>query len=87
MGPTRRIKAASVRTTAVPVETTPDEEEQEEQMEQDGLYTPQQHRPGPYQRQSSASFSSGAYPLQRGTACLSCRKRKMVSGPNKAFYC
>jgi hypothetical protein len=77
MAPTRRVKTARAASQRPPFPPTPSgsEEYSDHDMDPDATYNPSNTHPraSPYQR-----HSQGAYPLQRGTACLSCRKRKMV---------
>jgi len=77
MAPTRRAKPN--RTPAYP--PTPPSAEDDEYRPQDSTLT-SNGRHTPYQRAvsqsaASAAMPAGATPLQRGSACLSCRKRKM----------
>ena len=77
MAPTRRVKTARAASQRPPFPPTPSgsEEYSDHDMDPDATYNPSSTHPraSPYHR-----HSQGAYPLQRGTACLSCRKRKMV---------
>jgi hypothetical protein len=76
MAPTRRT-----RTNQAPAyPPTPPSAEDDEYFPQEATITVHgRHNPTPYQRASSrdAGMSAGPTPLQRGSACLSCRKRKM----------
>lgn len=80
MAPTRRVKTARAASQRPPFPPTPSgsEEYSDHDMDPDATYNPSSTHPraSPYHR-----HSQGAYPLQRGTACLSCRKRKMVRVP------
>ena len=77
MAPTRRVKTARAPSQRPPFPPTPSgsDEYSDHDMDPDANYNPSGAHPraSPYHR-----HSQGAYPLQRGTACLSCRKRKMV---------
>lgn len=76
MAPTRRTRTN--QTPAYP--PTPPSAEDDEYLPQDSVIA-SIGRHTPYQRAVSqgagAAMSAGAAPLQRGSACLSCRKRKM----------
>ena len=80
MAPTRRVKTARAASQRPPFPPTPSgsEEYSDHDMDPDTTYNPSSTHPraSPYHR-----HAQGAYPLQRGTACLSCRKRKMVRVP------
>ena len=80
MAPTRRVKTARAASQRPPFPPTPSgsEEYSDHDMDPDTNYNPSSTHPraSPYHR-----HAQGAYPLQRGTACLSCRKRKMVRVP------
>ena len=77
MAPTRRVKTARAASQRPPFPPTPSgsDDYSDHDMDPDATYNPSNTHPraSPYHR-----HSQGAYPLQRGTACLSCRKRKMV---------
>lgn len=81
MAPTRRVKTARAASQRPPFPPTPSgsEEYSDHEMDPDATYNPSSTHPraSPYHHR----HSQGAYPLQRGTACLSCRKRKMVRVP------
>ena len=81
MAPTRRVKTARAASQRPPFPPTPSgsEEYSDHDMDPDATYNPSSTHPraSPYHR-----HAQGAYPLQRGTACLSCRKRKMVRVPS-----
>lgn len=76
MAPTRRGK----NNQAPVYPPSPPSEDDNEYNPQDSSYSHMASTTGrqtPYQRGTSQGAAGGAVPLQRGSACLSCRKRKM----------
>lgn len=78
MAPTRRTKISSNQ--AYPP-SPPSEDDNDYNPHQESAHMSASGRHTPYQRGTSqgaaAGMSGGTVPLQRGSACLSCRKRKM----------